>query len=361
MKIVLIKILFFVSLSTLLCLPLFMEHTKVMQTILASADIRIHINAIFDSSYNYVYYGQWILKVLSYPFINRENSIKLYLILNFVALIGVIISTYFVIKKLINEEAAFISIPILLFVNSSVLALFKYGVIFNIINMNVILPWTILFFIKWTEDKKWRNAIATIILLFLFSIVHYTGLYLLFIIPTIIVLHSALKIIKHEKIIDIKKKIPTKMIIAFILFSMFIGILLLKERLQLFTIHGISINPLLLMFNHMTIPSIALTLISIVSIIKYRKDIKEYIKRNSKSKYFVLILVSTAIPLLFGLMLTATEDYNRLAIDLVSIISILMATVLGIFWKIKFNLVMKWSIMGLIVLSSATGIVSWVS
>lgn len=128
------------------------------------------------------YYGYYIvgypLDVLSRVF--NVNKDTLFFWFNYLALFAVGISLFYIFKNLIGTTAGILALLIPMFVSYGVLLLFYSGVIFNIINIGVILPFACFFSIKWLLNHKWYCAVASLCLWLLFAMFHSTGLYLPF-------------------------------------------------------------------------------------------------------------------------------------------------------------------------------------
>ena len=86
------------------------------------------------------------LDLVSYVF-NIDNDV-LFLWFNFIVLIGVGITLFFVFKNLISIYAGLLALLIPVFTSFSILLLFYSGVIFEIINMCIILPLAFYFGIR---------------------------------------------------------------------------------------------------------------------------------------------------------------------------------------------------------------------
>jgi len=129
------------------------------------------------------YYGYYIvgypLDVLSRVFdVNKDT---LFFWFNYLALFGVGVSLFYIFRNLMGTTAGVLALFLPVFVSYGVLLLFYSGVIFNIINIGIILPFACFFSIKWILNHQWYYAVASLCLWALFAVFHPTGLYLLFI------------------------------------------------------------------------------------------------------------------------------------------------------------------------------------
>lgn len=143
--------------------------------------------------------------IVGYPLdiINHFTGIDkdvLFLWFNYLALIGVGLSLFFVFKNLINFQAGLLALIIPIFTSYGMLLLFYSGVIFEIINIGIILPFACYFAIKWQYDKSKRYAIGAICLFALFTVFHSTGIYLPFILVATFVTYIIYKLVKKQPI-----------------------------------------------------------------------------------------------------------------------------------------------------------------
>lgn len=138
------------------------------------------------------------LDAISHIF-NVSND-TLFLWFNYLALWGVGISLFFIFKNLIGLSAGLLALLVPMFTSYSILLLFYSGVIFNIINIGIILPFACFCAIKWFKTRKKRFAIGAICLSFLFAVFHSTGIYLPFILMAGFVSFIVYKVARREPI-----------------------------------------------------------------------------------------------------------------------------------------------------------------
>ncbi|KKN79336.1 hypothetical protein LCGC14_0341180 [marine sediment metagenome] len=128
--------------------------------------------------YGALYIIGYPLDFLSHIF-NVDNDM-LFLWFNFIALLGMGLTLFFIFKSLIGLYAGLLALVIPIFTSYSILQLFYSGVIFEIINLGIILPLAVYCTIKWLITKKKRFAFGAIGLSLLFAVFHSTGVYLPF-------------------------------------------------------------------------------------------------------------------------------------------------------------------------------------
>jgi len=119
---------------------------------------------------------------------------------NYLALLGVGLTLFFVFKKLVSLPAGLLALILPVFASFSILLLFYSGVIFNIVNMAIILPFYCYCLIQWLVTSQRKYAIGAICLIILFSVFHSTGVYMPIIGVASLVLYVLYKRRKHEPI-----------------------------------------------------------------------------------------------------------------------------------------------------------------
>lgn len=137
----------------------------------------ITINDPIPSTYNY--FGQIII---GYPLVLLESYLHIpltvsFLWFNYVVLIGVVLTSYFVVSLLVNKVAGLLA-AIFSILYSTTIALFQGGAVFNIVNMGIILLWGIYFIVTAIQKRSLVRIFIGLLLLGLFSIFHATGIYL---------------------------------------------------------------------------------------------------------------------------------------------------------------------------------------
>lgn len=150
---------------------------------------------------NFAYFGQAVT-AHSISALNKWFGVSvddLFLWFNYLALVAIGATLYYVLTKLVNRWAALLVIPLAIFCTQSILKVFQCGTIFHIINMYVILPLAIYFMVKWLTGDKVYQAVISLGLFSLFSVFHTTALYLPFAIGLFFVLIIAYKLLKRNR------------------------------------------------------------------------------------------------------------------------------------------------------------------
>ncbi len=124
---------------------------------------------------------------------------SLFLWFSFLSLAAVAVTIYFVTRSFVGKQAALLATILAIFCTQSILALFLFGVIFNIINMYIILMLGIYFLVKFLNERKPWQAVASGGLASIFSIFHTTALYLPYVALPLIGLASLYYLIQKKR------------------------------------------------------------------------------------------------------------------------------------------------------------------
>jgi hypothetical protein len=121
--------------------------------------------------------------VIGYPmrWISSITSLdinNLYLWFTYIVMIGIGGVFYFIMTKLVNYKAGLLSLIIPFFLSLGIWKQFNYGMIPNLINVEIILPFLIYFIILWLINRRNWQWMVVIGLTILFSLFHTTGIYL---------------------------------------------------------------------------------------------------------------------------------------------------------------------------------------
>ncbi len=116
--------------------------------------------------------GEWLI---GYPLVLMREFFHIpltasFLWFNYLVLIGIALTSYFVFSKLCNQVTGLLA-SLVSFLFSTNVALFQAGAVYNITTMGIILPWALYFGIK-------RKCVLCGVLLCLFAVFHPTGRYL---------------------------------------------------------------------------------------------------------------------------------------------------------------------------------------
>jgi len=352
-----------VALVVLFIMPIFLQN-EIVQTIEKSSDMKSHLRVIEainnGEEIAVLYYGQVILAYIMKPIADSEHIAKFYLWFNFAVLIASAFSIYYVTKKLTGKEAALLVIPLAFFCTTGIFALFKYGVIFNIINMYIILPFAIYFAVKWIDDKKWQYSIPAVMLFALFCSLHYTALYLPYAIGCSLAIYAIYAIAKHKWGIIMKYIVPcgVGLVALKILLSInFLGIAgnLPDSTYQLLPI--VNFMSLLLLVDH---ASIVIAIILFLLVCFFRITYRSVLKADKRTMILYIILAGFIVSLFGGLITLATPDFNRIAIDLATMMAIAVACILGGIIRQGKNHAFSKVVVIMLALGSVPSIITWV-
>lgn len=124
-------------------------------------------------------------RIVGYPLVWISNFTKvkiepLFLWFNYISLILIGLTVYFVFYRLLNVKTGWLSLVVLVFGAQSILFQFYYGQIFNAINMGIILPFLIFFSVRYLTQKKVYQLVMSLVLAVLFGAFHTSGIYLPF-------------------------------------------------------------------------------------------------------------------------------------------------------------------------------------
>ncbi len=248
-----------------------------------------------------------------------------YLWFNFLALISAAFSLFFVTRKLIGKTASWLSVPITMFCSVSILAMFTAGVIFNVINMYVILSWALYFVIKWITRKRWYYWLVSILMLGLFFVFHATGMYLPFAMALFLGMAVLYRIFKGQYV-------SFKPIMMLCIPMAIIGVFLSLKYLPMLKFMGGDIgmdysvvNPFQFIRLNLGYVTTGLLCLAVCGYIALRKQIK----LTTETKLFGLLLLCFTLPLSAGMFLNILASSARMALDLASIIALLIACLLG--------------------------------
>jgi len=144
-------------------------------------DSALHLNIIKNGDlWNQLYYAY---AVVGYPIrwlsgITGISINELFLGFSYISLVGVGWSFYFVLSRLVNREAGYLSLVLPSFVSLGLWWQLDDGMTFNIISIGVILPWLTYFMVRWLTQRKFYQLIVLFVLGMLYSFFHSTGIYL---------------------------------------------------------------------------------------------------------------------------------------------------------------------------------------
>ncbi len=313
--------------ALIILLPLFLGNRFSIDV---SSDMAFHtsvVKAMIDGTPKppLPYQGDIIVGLILFTVIayTKWSIASVYLGFNFLALLGVAFTLFYVTRKLVGVVASWLIIPIVFFVAPGILVLFRYGVIFSIINMYIILPWAIYYGIKWITQKRKRYAAMAVMLVLLFGVFHTTALYLPFVIGCLIIVAF---LTKNYKVAFISFGV---VVVTFFIALVALPAVNNSGALALIgdLFSGDSLmSPWRFISSFMGYPLALLLVLSLVAYILSRR----YMRISFEAKMFMLVWLCFVIPLTVATFATSENNGTRVAIDLSTILAILTACLLGL-------------------------------
>lgn len=240
--------------------------------------------------------------------------------------------------------------------STTILALFSWACIVNIINVYILFLWGVALVARWDKYRKWYYLLSGMVLLITFSLLHPTGVYLPL---SIIVALCGLIVWATIK----EKNIQWRYII--------IGGLLFVVSIYpaLFNINRISLNPSLettsigygdyfIQFLRLFFAPIP-TVIAILVGVAYLRN-RRSIQLSRQMKFMLLVLASLLVVLDGAAILRVTSMLERQILDASAIFTIIVALLLSQLIKNKELEWLRVSSYALISLGSLVTIMAWV-
>ncbi len=243
--------------------------------------------------------------------------------------------------------------------------------------MYVILPFAVYFAIKWLDDKGWQYLGLAVVLFALFSMFHYTALYLPYVVGCSLAIYVVYAFGRHNTK-PLLKVVPFAVglvAINMILSSLFLSgasgmqttVMLLPPSasptpstpaspIPPSTEEVVSLNSLRLLAKHLSATTIALGCLAVGGLVVWHRRIEV----DNQGRIWLLILGSFVVALLGGLLTLATPEFNRIAIDLATMIAIATACALGLVMQSKKFGGFDTVVILLVVVGSATTLINWV-
>lgn len=248
---------------------------------------------------------------------------------NYIALILVGVVLYSVFSKLVDRKTGWLALLVALFCSQGLLFQFYYGVLFNMINMGIILPLLLFFIVRYIVERKRRDLTLAILFVLLFSMFHASGIYLpVFILglATVYVIYCKYKRRKTEwKLVGLGL---AGGILSVIALNFFIPEFrhLTSSGFVVQTVNNLSVPIMDYLWSIVSVSVFFLLLIFVPLAIERKFDLSQKIKTEPKVLMVMLGLfgVILAVPTFTKM----TLDPWRQALDLATILS-LLTTVLA--------------------------------
>ncbi len=300
--------------------------------------------------------------------VTRIDYKILYIVFIFLSLIIAGFVIYKVGSGIFGGKAGWFALLVTMLCTTSILGLFSYGVIANILNMYVFLLLAVYFAVKWLDGGRYCYAILSIVGFGFFSVFHVTGLYLLYMLAFAVVLLLILKIVK--KGVSIRKPLVLIVVLATL------GIIATIYTFD-FSWAKAPLNNIILMITQAGISQMQLqyTPLSagnyfanflgwITSALAVITGVFAFISRSSikfinREKYLLLILGCMLIPLYVGTFTVLSPDSVRAALDCSSLSAFTIALLFSKVSQVK-NDVLELGGYALIGVGSLITLVSWI-
>lgn len=264
----------------------------------------------------------------------------LFLWFSSLALVLVGITLYFVMRGLVNNQAGWLSLILVIFCAQGVLFQFYFGQIFNLINIAIILPWLIFFTVRYLTKGKVSQLVLTIFFAGLFGAFHSSGIYLPFFAGFVTVVYVIYSRVKKQRIQLRGVVLGASIVVFSILVAVFLDPFALMRR-------NIIVEAICSVFNfdanRMAVP-VANYMLGIVSITilgilvftcMFYKDILKNIR--DETKILLAILLSGAVLLTVATFARISFDPWRTALDLATILALIATVSVGLFLRQQKN------------------------
>lgn len=329
----LINIGFIVAALVILLIPL-IKHNGIYESVTLSPDM---INSFKPAMYRVAggmpfdkfihtspYLGHaltmWVLGKIVH--ISNAQPEYVYMVYSLIVLFCAGITLYYLGKMVGGARVGWLVLVFALLCNTSILGLFSYACIFNIINVYILFLWAVIFVIKWRESKQYYWLLLSFLLLSLFAVLHPSGMYL----PSAVVVLSVgcivWQLLHHNPISRKYIGVPVLLIIAMII-CIWNNANLISWNIGSWKEYG----QYLIAFARFILQPIT-TVICVLVLVGYIGNRKRF-QVNSSTKWAVVLLGSVVVALLGASILKVVYYTDRLMVDAGAFVSIIAAIILG--------------------------------
>lgn len=272
--------------------------------------------------------------IVGYPmaYISEAFGVSIddqFLWFNYIALVLVGLSCYFVVSRLVNRVAGLFALFLPVFCAQGLMFLFHCGTIFNIINIGVILPWVVYFAVKWLKDRRVYQLIFALVFAVLFSTFHTSGVYLVAAVVLALVVFVVYRI-KKQKGVGLLKVVFFGLGMAAVCSLCIWFLTPWGVRTIIESPSAVMVVPAGLFFRHIVSLSVwAILAVSLALIYGHRTG-----KVRAETKMLVFALLCLVIPLI------PTTFINELALDvcrqafaLATIVAVMAAVFAGLVYE----------------------------
>lgn len=367
----LLTVLYFVVLIAVILIPMLTQN-DIITTIKDGSDMQAHLNVIKDihdgNKIYPIYFGQVIFGYLLSPFGDSPHLESIYLWVNFIVLIGMVFTIYYIVRKLFGNMSAYLVIPMIIFGSTGIISLFRYGTLFALINMYIILPFAIYFLVRYLDSSKVKYLISSIFLFILFSVFHSTSVYLfasmgLFAVGMMIYYLVKKSFKRMGVVLGI---FVFSLAIVMLLSSLFshnsVASLLSSSNILSSDKYYIGFDPAYdstMMIRHLSVTIAFILLVSLVLLAKF----KYYEQLDKKQSYFIIIIGCFIVTICGAIAMRITHDIifiNRLMLDATTLITIGTACLTGFVLNQYKNKLLNWAIAIMVIGGSIPLLRMWV-
>ena len=276
-------------------------------------------------------------RLVVYPIVWLSNwagwSIDtIFLWFNYASLVLIGLTIYFVIFRLVGRSAGWLALAVILFGAQGILFQFYYGQIFNAVNVGLILPLLLFFAVRYLAQGRLYQLIIALGLGGLFGAFHTSGIYLPFVTGFALFIYLIYRVLKRQSVnlraVYLGGGVMLLSIVTFLLSITNTGDLWHAVSHQLNLAMAV---PLRSYFMNIVSPTV-LILIAFVAV--FLKDILR--ESSVEVRITVFLLLSMSIVLSVAAFARLSLDPFRQALDLATILALLVAVLVGGFrWKLK--------------------------
>ena len=255
----------------------------------------------------------------------------LFMIYALVTLFGVGITFYCLGKLLGGKRTGCLVVVFALLCNTSILGLFAYALIFNIINVYIIFLWAVIAGIKWQEKHHWYWLALSCTMLLLFITMHPTGVYLFCALLVAGVSFVVWHLCRYRKINWLYVGIG--LVATALVVGLASGVIELMAWRIPIELMAWRINDwgeyrqylvASLYFILQPVPTV-IWILTLVGFLRYRKTLEW-----SRSVKLVIAILGSIVAVLLGASFLWVIEYtDRLMVDAGAMLSIIVAIVLG--------------------------------
>lgn len=254
--------------------------------------------------------------------LDGNNPNKAFLWFDVSMLLIAMASLYFVFSRLVSRWAGVMAVVLAVFCSTGIASLFFAGAIFSFINVYILLPLGLYFLIMWIRHGKVYQGLLAIMFLVVCSVIHTTGLYvpaLLFVFGTALILGK-----RYRK----RGLIILGLVVVTLLAAVFtLGIPRIESFIGNPVASPVTVGEFARQYLGIT------TGVLLVAGLFMFFALKKTVQIKGNETLVVVALLSLAVVLLPLAFTSISRDPGRQAIDLVSVLALLGACLLGIVVK----------------------------